>query len=824
MATRRLLAFTLCCIRVSNSFWTLNETEYGHDTMFVFQHQPHKPTSSPTETPTHNPTHAPTDKPTRLPSVSPTEYPTFPPTEAWDKQSLQSKPKQKSKKNARRNKNNPNNAEDELLINTNKISTNRFELFLIDTNDWDTFEEFEQFLVNQKVYNSLLIRRSTDRLKIPKKYPHEVLNFHTQNDLALDHFGRYLNDITKKEIDRAFIEKFIHTTNTMLLAMNNTLFDSLCDHLQQYKSDYVYIYTICNYHNRKQGKQMKHKMPNIPITNATIMFVLDYFTFLFQSTFWMTWHDALHIIQNTTYGQSDKIHPILKNGWNAFRELAEHSVNHMLPQYIQLFKDKYTTPDKTHNMAQNMSFIKQTYSIYSSVVSFVNIFNIIKERLEISKIIFDKNINSNHGSACIGWALQKSVIPLSFEYKILSHLGYDYASIRASNIIIERSGKSRKFTIAPIAAKDLPETPKNTSVKRRNFHQRQPMSKQLTRAMLNGTDQIKIHEVLPKHMMAFEQQLLSRRNNDLLILTYDGYHGNLNQMDEQRIKYYANEIDKFFQAVLEYLEVPTSETDVWIDTAISKLCEMEAAANYSIFVGMYKTLDAMVAEKSEFQRLLLKYLKDRYLSNNYRLHRMESIEMLTSPSTHIEDAREFFGDAVVMKMVLELFRMSLLNAFNLKINAAVQILEKSEWTKCLNVSLLHSEAQWFHDVFNEHLNKFMKAAKQLLCISNATVEDRRELQTTLGALYAVCNCLSGWKMQIDIADTIYEFKYVEGRLDRDVNLVMVDFKYSFILDAALQCMGYTKNRIQKYKVTGTLQKTKKQQSSHLVFRITDYRE
>ena len=681
------------------------------------------------------------------------------------------------------------------------MSPDRFELFIIDSKDPNVSLEFDQYLVNQKVYNLLILRQDAN-IKLPTNYPYEIMYFHNKIDVTFDHFGRYLNDFTQKRIDHAFIQTFIHSTTYILLSLNQSIFEEMCMNLSQYKSEYLYIYTTYNYYYRKMGKTSERNMLKISITNNTVMFVMDLFTYLFQTTFWMTWNDAAHIIQNTTYGQSDKCHLILKNGWNKFEELAKQSVNEILPYFIQLIKNRHLLP-------HTMKDVEHLNYINSRFVSFINIFNIIKERLEVSKNIFDWKHSSNANHGVVGWSLYGNLVPLSLEYRILKYLGYEYSSIRTSNVNVKRTPKSRKFTIKPLSSKDLPDSPKNISVK--NKKQRENlMSSSMMNAVLNGTDIIKIYEVAPEHIAPFEQHLISRNKNDLLVIIFD----NANEIDQHRIKYFANTIDKLFESIVHFLKVPTAETAEWVDTVISKICEYEATFNTnSVFIGMYKTLDLMISNKTKSQQMFVKYIKNRYVTCNYKLHRMESIAMLTSSTMQIEDIRHLFSDGGVMKMVLQFFRMSLLNAYNLKYQDAMETLQRCEWVKHFNSSLLMDEAIWFDHALKGTVDKFMDAA-----MANTSDENVDELETIVGDLFFVCSSLAGWKMQIDIADTIYEFKYVEHRLDKDVSVEMVESKYSFLLHDVLQSMGYTDDRIRQYNVSATMQKKKKQQNQQMVFK------
>eukprot|EP01083_Nonionella_stella_P253587 872440_1 len=793
------------------------------------------PTLLPTQHPTNRPTLPPTRKPSRLrtrkpttarPTRTPTNTPTtIAPTISWDKRANKHKKKKTSDdgpKSARMASKQPSldHLDDSLLPNPAINDHDHLELFVL-SHDVLLLREFEKHLVSKRVHDLVIIRNDFESLATGPTHSNTNAKYiHSATDIAFDHIASILNDLKDNPLCQTLICDVIDTIINVLFHLNQSIFERIFAKLSQYQDrgdygQYAYYYTKTSFARRVAVPN--HRVRRVSMNNGTVAFALDLFMYSFQTLFGELWNDVMHTLQHTEYGQSDKIHPLLKNGWDQYEVLVNEHLHGVLPRWLNNIRLNGPVPCK-------------------ELITFCNLFNGIKDRIDTGKIIYDfKYAKGRKGPSVVAFS-SRALFPEEFSF--LHHLGYDPEFIRSFDVkgsfrYVNRREKRFVFETVPSEHSINVKTHKKQLEKKKRASRSMGFMN-VTDAIAQGNDTIRIYEAMmdARTRLEFEHRLVYHPShaNQVIFIRHTWLHEDILK-DDERIRSMDTFADLLFQVGTNYVEKDYAEEDMdrWLSDIISILSMMDA----SVFDGIYNILDTMYPHKTVTQLAYFEHVKRLYDSCFATRDRQKpSVMTLITTKPDLADVEY---DLAVADMEMSLFAVIMSHALNMKTQRVVHQLTESVWAKSgkvSNMSALLEQANEFNRSIAQLLDEYTKDAKEIMN-RTTSISELYQIAQTLNAsdiraeteqadeLLDLMYDFGGWSRCFAIASAVYELKYVEHVLDKDTAIEVFDTKYSDVLDTALYDIGYRDaRRRRKYKVIARNQTVKKKMQ--LVFQYEEY--
>eukprot|EP01083_Nonionella_stella_P253586 872437_1 len=752
------------------------------------------PTLHPTTHPTNRPTLPPTSKPTLLrtrkpttfkPTRTPTNTPTTTaPTIAWDKKAK----KQKKKK--------LKSADDSYLLNDKTDTIDLYQVHISDSGV-DVLSKFDQYLVNTNKYK-LLIVQSEHLLQIPSTYHHNIMSLNSASDFVFDHLTNYLYRIKddQHKIDREWCFHFLLSSMRHLALLNSTVFDSIFDHLHSHQNNTAYLSSTQYYHMMRAQPMSK----SIPVMHdigqlhySTVLYVLELFMHSFRVLFWHKFNDLKHTIYQTEYGKSNRFPVALRDAdeWDLLEQTALAYMNDSLLTFIAYVR-------VTQCMHHHVSKHDRNYmnDIWNSLARFVDKFNYFKNRIDMGRVIYNwryrhKTVN-NHG------VIGSSLWPVrgdTLEENILSALGY-VNKTHKWNVNVKASSNKReplKWIINGIT--NTVNTPWADHVTPKKGKKKK--SNKLSKVQTN--DKIKYLFIDPRYTVEYENKLVQESNDLLLVRAMEVNPSYLWTTDKRhfKVKSFYDHNDLLFDTVADALRMisgPSFECDYgdWLQEILGILSQYFSP---STFMNIFIRLDDMYVNKTTPQSTFMKYTLNRYQMSDYHLDQTHGIQKLTANKIHVHGT--LFCDADVISMFLDLFELTFTSVFDIKMNAAQIVLKDSAYSQSDQFGFKMNRAQTMRSTFDKQLQLTVCSAKQWL-VENVT--DCISTNSNAKKMEQMIYEFNIWKNYLDIARSIYDWKYLDKLIDRDVALVMVE-EDTRALDGALMAMGYrNETRIKRFRV------------------------
>ena len=277
-----------------------------------------------------------------------------------------------------------------------------------------------------------------------------------------------------------------------------------------------------------------------------------------------------------------------------------------------------------------------------------------------------------------------------------------------------------------------------------------------------------VHNV---QMAKLEMELVSKQRHDLIVMKYaDKWTSDskpTSNRNLQRLVPYCSDIDaafdiwrEFANAVIQDAVTNISNVDVsWLVNALAVFRRVEE----SVFLHIYDVLHAkyvMHANGTEMQTLFMRLLSDAHQSRKHKF-------MLMFP------ARMWMEDSVIA-LLIDFFYDAMRAFAELKINSLLWIIRHSRWSQ---------DALRFGDLdkklFVVELHKKQFAAsledtvRNLRLLHLHKVPVTTDSATSSSEFHRACVYLCCFKMNMDVANIIYDHKFVHGIGDRDISVLFM---------------------------------------------------
>ena len=344
----------------------------------------------------------------------------------------------------------------------------------------------------------------------------------------------------------------------------------------------------------------------------------------------------------------------------------------------------------------------------------------------------------------------------------------------------------------------------------------------------NGKDEIHFYEISTKYAVEYDRKLMKDNPNDLLIVQAADttYYQNIDvAMDRKKIKPIYSVVDHLFRTALEMIEMlielnvkfDFDRVTTWIIKVIDIIGLLRIHITHHaapVFDRIYDNLDLLYPNKTVHQAFFFRFLQNRYKTSESVLERHRSIDTLIVQRLMVKST--IFESKQVVDVLCLFFQLVFAVAFDMKMNAVFVTLTDSEWAlsgKISNATAYLAKAEEFHLEIDQKLQSLMAISGEIL-----SKHDRNTSELKLATIYAkeleqAAISVIRWKKILDITNAVYEFRFVDKILDKDIHIQLFDIKQSIPIFAELYYLGYPNfDRFKCYKISVNVRQVKKQQT------------